>query len=356
MLNNEIGAGSTIGVGTFSGVKEVFVTSGPTNNELTIANDVGLVTGESIKVISQTGDLPEGLEAHRTYYAIRVSANVIKIASSFSDALNDNEITIYGGSALLIRSRVSDKSAGEIGHPIQFDTVHNNWFVHVNTNSDIYTGLSTFTTSASGRTYLQRFDDTRGLDSKIYRVGYVIPKEAQDARDPRQGFVLQLSSQTGYALSSYATASVIGRSDVEYNRNNSFISTCSASGSTVTIRTDLPHGLDVGDKVILTNVKSSTNTVGSANSGYNGKFAVTAISNDMEFQTGVIDVDGVTHDPGTFTDTTGSRNLSLPRFERNDLQSNFFIYSNTIVHGYERDKSDGLYLLELLDADYAPEE
>ncbi len=355
MLNNEIGAGSTIGVGTFSGVKEVFVTSGPTNNELTIANDVGLVTGESIKVISQTGDLPEGLEAHRTYYAIRVSANVIKIASSFSDALNDNEITIYGGSALLIRSRVSDKSAGEIGHPIQFDTVHNNWFVHVNTNSDIYTGLSTFTTSASGRTYLQRFDDTRGLDSKIYRVGYVIPKEAQDARDPRQGFVLQLSSQTGYALSSYATASVIGRSDVEYNRNNSFISTCSASGSTVTIRTDLPHGLDVGDKVILTNVKSSTNTVGSANSGYNGKFAVTAISNDMEFQTGVIDVDGVTHDPGTFTDTTGSRNLSLPRFERNDLQSNFFIYRNTIVQGYERDKSDGLYILELLDADYAPE-
>jgi hypothetical protein len=75
----------------------------------------------------------------------------------------------------------------------------------------------------------------------------------------------------------------------------------------------------------------------------------------MEFQTGVIDVDGVTHNPGTFTDTTGSRNLSLPRFERNDLQSNFFIYRNTIVQGYERDKSDGLYILELLDADYAPE-
>jgi hypothetical protein len=152
MLNNEIGAGSSIGIGTFSGVKEVFVTSGPTNNELTLANDVGLVTGESIKVVSQTGDLPEGLEAHRTYYAIRVSATEIKIASSFSDALNNNEITIYGGSALLIRSRVSDKNAGDIGHPIQFDAINNNWFVHVESPNDIYTGLSTFTSSSSGRT------------------------------------------------------------------------------------------------------------------------------------------------------------------------------------------------------------
>ena len=70
---------------------------------------------------SKAADIPEGLEPHRTYYAIRVSATEIKIASSFSDALNDNEIDIRGGVALLIRSRVSDKSAGDIGHPIQFD-------------------------------------------------------------------------------------------------------------------------------------------------------------------------------------------------------------------------------------------
>jgi hypothetical protein len=183
MLNNEIGAGSSIGIGTFSGVKEVFVTSGPTNNELTLANDVGLVTGESIKVVSQTGDLPEGLEAHRTYYAIRVSATEIKIASSFSDALNNNEITIYGGSALLIRSRVSDKNAGDIGHPIQFDAINNNWFVHVESPNDIYTGLSTFTSSSSGRTYVKRFDDTRGLDFIESNMLFLKKHKMQEIQD-----------------------------------------------------------------------------------------------------------------------------------------------------------------------------
>jgi hypothetical protein len=355
MPDNEVSSGSTIAYGSKSGIKEAAVTSGPTDNELTLASDIGLVTGESIKVISQTGDLPEGLEAHRTYYAIRVSATEIKVASSFSDALNDNEVSIVGGTALFVRSRVSDKVAGDIGHPIQFDTVNNNWFVHVNTNSDIYTGLSTFTSSSTSRSYVRRYDDTRGLDSKIYRVGYVIPKESQDARDPRQGYVLQLSSQTGFAQTGYAAATTLQRSDILYNRNNSFISTCSASGSVVTVRTDLPHGLDVGDKVIFTNIKSSTNAVGAANSGYNGEFTVTGVTDDMVFTTGTTDTDGVTHNPGTFTDTTGSRNLSLPRFERNDLQSNFFIYRNTTVQSYERDKSDGLYILELLDADYAPE-
>ena len=355
MPNNVVSSGSTIAYGSKSGIKEAAVTSGPTNNELTLASDIGLVTGEKVRVISQTGDLPEGLEPHRTYYAIRVSATEIKVASSFSDALNDNEVSIIGGTALFVRSRVSDKNAGEIGHPVQFDTVNNNWFVHVNTGNDIYTGLSTFTSAVTSRPYVKRRDDTRGLDSKIYRVGYVIPKESQDAKDPGFGYVLQLSSQTGFALTSYASATTLQRSDVLYNRNNSFISTCSASGSVVTIRTDLPHGLDAGDKVILTNIKSSTNAVGAANSGYNGKFAVASVTDDMTFTTGVIDTDGVTHNPGTFTDTTGDRNLSLPRFERNDLQSNFFVYRNNVVQSYEKDKSDGLYILELLDADYAPE-
>jgi len=355
MPNNQVSAASTIAYGSKSGIKETLITSGPTDNELTLSEDVGLATGESIRIVSQTGDLPEGLDPHRVYYAIRAGISTIKVASSFSDALNDNEVSINGGTQLLVRSIVGDKNVGEIGNPIQYDTVNNNWFVHVNTNSDIYTGLSTFTSSSTNRTYVNRKDDTRGLESKIYRLGYVIPKESQDARDPRQGYVLQLSSQTGFAQTDYATATTLQRSDVLYDRNHSFISTCSASGSVVTFRSDFPHDLDVGDKVIITNIKSDTNSVGAANSGYNGKFLVTGISDDLTFTTGTIDVDGVTHNPGTFTDTTGSRNLSLPRFERNDLQSNFFIYRSTIISGYEKDKSDGIYVLELLDANYAPE-
>ena len=355
MPNNAVSAASTIAYGSKSGIKETLITSGPTDNELTIAEDVGLATGESVRIVSQTGDLPEGLDPHRVYYAIRVGISTIKLASSFSDALNDNEVSITGGTQLLVRSIVGDKNVGEIGNPLQYDTVHNNWFIHTNTNNDIYVGLSTFTDAQTNRTYVNRKDDTRGLESKIYRVGYVIPKESQDARDPRQGYILQLSSQTGFAQTDYATATSLQRSDILYDRNHSFISTCSASGSTVTFRTDLPHGLDVGDKVIFTDVKSDTNTVGAANSGYNGKFLVSGITDDLTFTTGTTDVDGVVHNPGTFTDTTGSRNLSLPRFERNDLQSNFFIYRSTVISGYERDKSDGIYVLELLDANYAPE-
>jgi hypothetical protein len=355
MTNNEVGIGSTVALGTKSGIKETLIQSGPEDNELTLVEDVGFATGESIRVLSQTGDLPEGLEAHRLYYAIRVGISTIKVASSFSDALNGNEVSINGGEQLLVRSIVGDKNVGEIGNPIQFDTVHNNWFVHVNENSDIYTGLSTFTESSTNRTYVQRKDDSRGLDSKIYRVNYVIPKESQDSRDPRQGYVLQTSAQTGFALTEYATSTSLQRSDVLYGRNDRFISTCSSSGSTTTLTTDIPHDLDVGDKVILTNIKSNTNSVGAANSGYNGKFLVTGVTDDLTFTTGIVDTDGVTHNPGTFTDTTGSRNLSLPRFERNDLQSNFYIYRSTIISGYEKDKSDGIYVLELLDADYAPE-
>ena len=355
MPDNEVSAASTIALGSKSGIKETLVASGPEDNELTIVDDVGLATGESIRVVSQTGDLPEGLDPHRIYYAIRVGVSTIKVASSFSDALNDNEVPIVGGAQLLVRSIVGDKDVGEIGNPIQFDTVHNNWFVHVNANNDIYTGLSTFTSSSTNRTYVNRRDDTRSLESKIYRVNYVIPKESQDSRDPRQGYILQTSAQTGFALTEYATSTSLQRSDVLYGRNDRFISTCSSSGSTTTLTTDIPHDLDVGDKVILTNIKSNTNSVGAANSGYNGKFLVTGVTDDLTFTTGIVDTDGVTHNPGTFTDTTGSRNLSLPRFERNDLQSNFFIYRSTSISGYERDKSDGIYVLELLDADYAPE-
>jgi len=354
MLENNLGAGSTVAIGTFSGIKKASVT-GLSTNTLTIANDIGLVTGESIEIVSGTGDLPEGVEPHRIYYAVRESATELKVASTFSNAIAGSTIAMNGGEALTVRSTVSIKDAGEIGHPIQYDSINNNWFVHVNSPNDIFTGLSTFTSGQpTSRTYVDRFDDTRGLESKLYRATYVIPKEATNARNPRRGFVIQLSSQTGYALSSYATAATIQRSDVLYNRNNSFISTCSASGATLTITTELPHGLDIGDDVNINNVESANNVVGVANSGYNGRFTVTGITDDLTFTTGIVDTKQVAHNPGTFTDTTGDRNLSLPTIQRNDLKSNFYIYRITEVQPFSRDIADGVFVLELLDADYAP--
>ena len=31
------------------------------------------------------------------------------------------------------------KSSGDIGSPIQYDTINKNWFIHVPTTNDIYT-------------------------------------------------------------------------------------------------------------------------------------------------------------------------------------------------------------------------
>ena len=60
--------------------------------------DRGLITGETIRIYSDDGDLPEGLQLNRIYYAIvRVSATEIKIASTFSNAINNVPIEIIGG-------------------------------------------------------------------------------------------------------------------------------------------------------------------------------------------------------------------------------------------------------------------
>ena len=37
------------------------------------------------------------------------------------------------GGVLNVVSRVSDKNAGDLGHPIQFDTTNSQWYVQVST-------------------------------------------------------------------------------------------------------------------------------------------------------------------------------------------------------------------------------
>jgi len=108
MVDNEISTtGLTTATGTNSSFKEYAVTS-VSSSILTLgAHD--LLTGESILVISDSADLPENIEEHRKYYAIRHSATQIKLASSLTNAQNGTSITIFGGVNLKVISRVSDK-------------------------------------------------------------------------------------------------------------------------------------------------------------------------------------------------------------------------------------------------------
>ena len=363
MVDNEIiTTGITTALGSTSSVKEYRVSS---VNNTTNVLDIGtheLLTGEKIIIISDSGDLPENIDPHRVYYAIYNDSSSIKIASSFTNAQNGTEIDIVDGVELKVLSRVSDKDAGDVGSPIQFDYGNNNWFIHTTATNDIYTALDTNGVAGIGNatetSFIKRTEDSRSLDEKLYKLRVVIPKELSNGKDPEEGFVIQESSSTGATSNDDFTATTITSSDYNFNRNPRFISTCSVSSNTVTVVSELPHNLTVNDEIVIKNVKCSNNTVGVANSAYNGVFTVASVNSDgYTFTHSTTDTSGVVHDPGDFTSgQTNTRSTSLPRFERRDLKDNYYIYRNDVITPYIETVQDGIYHLYVLNADNASSE
>ena len=356
MLDNVLGSGTTIAQGTSISEKNYPVLSGPSSNIFTLGTHQ-IQTGETVRIFSDDGDLPENVLDNTLYYAIRQSSTEIKLASSQTNAENGSAITVYGGSKLTIVSRVSDKSAGDIGSPVQWDSLRSNWFVKAQSNNQIYSAIASQgvanLTSRTNVSFVKRRDDPRSLDEKLYKVRVVVPKESINAKDPNEGFVIQESSSTGARTNSDFTLTTIGETDYAYNRNPRFISTCSVSTNTVTVLAELPHNLNVGDQVIIRNVTSTTNTAGTIDIGYNGTFEVTAILDDKRFQYSTTDVNGTTHSVGSFTNNVSTRSTALPRFERNDLKSNYYVYRSEVISPYIYNTQDGIYHLYVLKADNA---
>ena len=341
-----------------SSVKEYVVISGPTSNKFSI-NAHTLSTGEKVIINSDDGDLPENLESETVYYVIDVgNNNQIQLAASKSDAddyarTGEGAITVYGGTNLKILSRISDKVAGDIGHPVQWDTTNSQWYINTAANNDVYTAITQVgVKTASGLdastepAFIKRTSDYRSLDEKIYKFRVVIPKELKNAKNPESGFIVQESSTTGVRTDGDFTLDTLTTSDYDFDRNPRFIGSCTYSGGTVSVRSELPHNLDVGDEVIIKNVTDTTNTVGTANSGYNGSWAVASVSNDMEFTY----TTGRSLGPA-LTNDLASRTTSLPRFERNDAQSNLYVYRNETINEYIEDQQDGIYHIYCLNAD-----
>jgi len=352
MVDNEISTtGFTVAEGTNTSYKEYSVSSVATDGsgELTIGSN-NLLTGEKVILISDDADLPENIIEHRVYYIIdNGDNNIVKLASSLTNAVNGSNIALYGGTNLKILSRVSDKDSGDIGSPIQYDASNQNWFVHVNTGNDIYNALNVATLGDRTNTsYFKRKEDERSIDEKLYKFRAVIPKEFDNVKDPEEGFVIQESSSTSNTKFSPAS---IDSSDYDYNRNPRFISTCSASSGSVEVISELPHDLKVGNKIIVRNVTSSDNTAGTINVGYNGTFEVTSVINDKTFTYSTTDIDGKVHTPGSFTNDTSSRTVALPRFERNDLKSNYYIYRSDVITPHIYNVQDGIYHFYVLNAD-----
>ena len=343
--------------GVTSSVKEYSVTGIPSSNKFTIGSH-NIQTGEKVIILSDDGDLPENIVENTVYYAIAsdvdgsLTANEIKLASSQSAAVSANAISVYKGTGLRILSRVSDKVAGDVGHPVQYDGTQ--WYITTNANSGIYTAINSLgvagLTERTEPSYVKRTEDTRSLDEKLYKIRVVIPKELVGAKNPEDGFVIQESSFTGIRSDTDINLSSLSTSDYEYNRNPRFISTCSFNESTkiVTVTSELPHNLQVGDSIIIKNVTDSTNPAGVGNSGYNGTVGVSSVFDDMTFRYSV----GITT-LGSFTNVTSNRTTSLPRFERNDLQANLYNYRSEVITPYISGIQDGVYHIYTLSADKA---
>ena len=97
------------------------------------------------------------------------------------------------------------------------------------------------------------------------------------------------------------------------------------------IRSELPHNLNVNDTIIIKNVTDSVNVTGVANTGYNGTYNVLTVHNSMEFAYQPVTVHGLQS-----TNDTSQRTVTLPRFEKNNLQTNLYIYKSKDFELYSR--------------------
>jgi len=360
-----------------------------------------LQNGESVRVISESGRLPEGLDAHAIYFAITsaqdsdLQSNEIRLASSRANAnLADPEyiktISDSASGSLKIVSRVSDKRPGELGHPIQYDeTTYNadwddtdsdttktyqsgGWFVHTHIDNTINTALDPTGTGSSSAEltgdeipYIVRKSDDRSLDEKLYKIRYVVPKELVDAKDPTDGFILQDSSQTTVDRVEDFTRSEIGNGNdstispndpgYTFNRNLRFISFLEydTNSRIATVRSDKSHDMKVGELVTIRNIKSSTNSTGIFNTEYNGSFVVESVIDEKTFTYKVVKlVDGEAVGDiitvGTYTHTSNTRTRDLPRFERTDNKENLYIYRTETLTPYKYNIQDGIYHLYVL--------
>lgn len=345
---------NNVAYGSNVSFKEYNVISGPAANIFNIGNH-NLSTGEKILVTSDNGDIPENLSENTIYYAIKHSPTEIKIAASKTNADSGTAITVYGGTKVKIISRVSDKNAGDIGSPVQYDEANSNWFLHVNSNNDIYNAFNSLgeavLSDRSEVSYFERYNDIRGLDEKIYKIRLVIPKESINAKDPTEGYVIQESNTTGYRSVYDSELTSINANDYAYDKNLRLIAKCSENANIVTVITEKPHNLSVGDLVEIKNVQSSTNVSGELNKGFNGLFEVSSITGDKSFTYPIVDVGGITHNTGIFVDTTSTRDVFLPRFERKDLKRNFYVYRSDIISPYIYNVQDGIYHLYVLNSD-----
>jgi hypothetical protein len=350
-----------------TGINSIGVYSdGGAANVITLTSNHTFKAGETVRVISASGQLPDGLDPNNVYYAITsgLSARNIKLAKTFQDSLNGTPLPINEkGGLLKIASRVTDKNAGDIGHPIQYIGSGNTtgWYVNVSTaatDNGIYPIVVGLGSTAFGvstpRTFFSRKSDSRNANDTLYRVRYVVPASSGGvvARPPVEGFVLQESNtsigSTNAEIQTYFGSGSI--TNVNQQRNFRLVADASwdASTSTADIITERPHNLSVGSRVELVNVTSTNNTTGAGSSGFNNSYFVSGISSAKMFSV------GLSTNPGTFTNDTTARTIDLPYFKRKEYVDSFYVYRVEEAQKYVTGEQDGIYYLTVLNANNRP--
>ncbi len=345
------------------------VTNNISANTITLTTPHDFINGETVRIISDTGEIPDGLDHNSVYYVITNSAateigsNQVRLASSLNDAENGSissyaiDILTAKTSNLKIVSRVSDKKSGDIGHPIQWDSIENQWYLKIRRDSD-WTFASQILYDSSilvtSRTYITRTPDNRNYEDTLYKFRYVIPRDTSiKARPPLDGFIIQESTtlplddtEINYQYSpDNSTKTLTNSTQLKHTR---FISGASWAGSVATIQTELPHNLSVGSQVQIVNVLSSNNVTGLSTSGYNGTYIVTATPSRREFSY------SLTNNPGTFLDNTSVRNTSLPYFNRKKLSGTYIVYRAEQVQEYVQEQQDGIYYVSIINSSNNP--
>jgi hypothetical protein len=347
-----------------------------TNNTFTLASNHQLYNGENVRVFSDTSQVPDGISVDTVYYAITtgLGANEIKLAYSLNDALANQPITGINnnGGVLTIVSSVTDKLPGDLGHPVQYDTTQQQWYITgstTTTTNQIYNKIVELGTTTLGNetasTFLTRKVDSRSIEDRVYKVRYVIPKEFTSARPPTAGFILQETKTVGVSTISFDNSyTLTDLTPPAYLRNEKIISNVSvgavANGKqTVTATTELPHGFIVGDKAKIQKVKSTNNVLGiGLTSTYNGSYTVLSVPNTKQF---TYELSGVKINPGTYTNLINERDTrqerdQLPLVSREQYSGNYFIYRvNTIKnHIPGTEGQDGIYNLTILSSNVTP--
>jgi len=358
-------------VNRVAGINSIGANSiGGVSNVITLESAHNFINGESVRVIGETGQIPDGLEPNTVYFVITNANSAsglttnrnILLAKTLNEAQNaTNPLAINNNGGLLkIVSRVSDKNSGDIGHPVQYLGTGSTtgWYVNVATaatENTLYTRISGLGTAGLGaatpRTFIQRKTDNRSSNDTLYRVRYVIPKDGvYTARPPVEGFIVQ-ESNTGIGTDNGEVQKYFGSGDLSNTndlRNFRFIADASWGSGTAKFTTELPHNLSVGSRVEILNVKSTNNTSAVQNDGFNRNFSVVGITSAKQFTV------GLATNPGTFTNDTTVRTIDLPYFKRKNLKDIYYVYRIGESQKYITGEQDGIYYLTLLHSSNAP--